>query len=101
MTDLIVNAAPTTESQLDHRLLEVLAPDWKVIVYNNETNTYEEVITILMIATGCNADDAYIEAWEIDHYGQCCVHRAPESECVDVAEIISTIGIKVEAVPDI
>jgi len=97
---MIKNSMPVAEPILDFAIQEVAAPGWKVIVYNNSTNTYEEVITILMIATGCSAEDAYIEAWEIDHYGQCCVHRADESECGAVAEIIATIGIKVEAIPE-
>jgi ATP-dependent Clp protease adapter protein ClpS len=77
------------------------APDegWKVTVYNNETNTYEEVMTILQVATGCDAHEAYIETWEIDHFGQCVVHRADEAACVRAAEIIAVIGIRVEAGP--
>ena len=73
---------------------------WIVTVFNNESNTYEEVITVLMLATQCSAEEAYIETWEIDHYGQCVVHRADQSECEAVQKVISVIGIKVEATPD-
>lgn len=69
---------------------------WLVTVYNNDTNTYEEVMTVLMVATKCTAEEAYIEAWEIDHFGQCVVHRASEDVCNSVAEIIGTIGIRTE-----
>jgi hypothetical protein len=69
---------------------------WIVTVFNNETNTYDEVMTVLMVATGCNAEEAYIETWEIDNLGKSVVHHAGEQECRDVASIISTIGIKVE-----
>jgi len=69
---------------------------WIVTVYNNEHNTYDEVLMILMIATNCDAEEAYIETWEIDHLGKSVVHRAAESECQSVASIISTIGIQVE-----
>jgi hypothetical protein len=55
---------------------------------------------ILMIATGCNSEEAYIEAWEVDHYGRCVVHKACETECRHAAEVIATIGIHVEATPD-
>ena len=67
-----------------------------VVVYNNETNTYDEVIMVLMAATGCSAEEAYIETWEIDHFGKCAVHYAPETECLCAAGIIARIGIKVE-----
>lgn len=72
---------------------------WEVMVYNNDTNTYEEVIMVLMLATDCDVEEAYIEAWEIDHYGKCVVHLADESDCRSAAEIIATIGIQVEARP--
>jgi len=69
---------------------------WMVTVYNNETNTYDEVILILMIATHCNAEEAYIETWEIDHLGKSVVHRASQETCQEVASVIATIGIQVE-----
>lgn len=70
---------------------------WIVTVFNNNHNTYDEVIMILQVATGCGADEAYMEAWEIDHMGCSVVHQGGEAECKDVAKIIATIGIKVEA----
>jgi hypothetical protein len=70
--------------------------DWIVTVYNNDYNTYEEVISILVMATGCNFEEAYLEAWEVDHLGRSVVHHGPETDCQKVAEIISKIGIRVE-----
>lgn len=72
---------------------------WGVTVYNNDTNTYEEVIIVLMAATGCNSEEAYIEAWEIDHYGQCLVHQGSEEVCKAAAKVIAGIGIRVEVGP--
>ena len=65
-----------------------------VTVFNNEHNTYDEVMMILMIATQCDAEEAYMETWEIDHLGKSVVHRACESDCQNVADLISTIGIE-------
>ncbi len=91
----------TIEAPLvDHSTSEDQAPKWLVTIYNNDHNTYDEVMTILMLATGCDSDEAYIEAWEVDHYGHCIVHRASEEECQGVAEVVATIGIKVEATPE-
>lgn len=72
-----------------------------VTVYNNDVNTYDEVMMVLMLATNCTSEEAYIEAWEIDHYGLCVVHRADESECRGAAEVIGAIGIQVEVTPDL
>lgn len=71
-------------------------PGWIVTVFNNEVNTYDEVIFILMAATGCDLGEAEIETWEVDHLGQSVVHQAGEDECRRAAEIIGTIGIRVE-----
>lgn len=69
---------------------------WTVVVFNNDYNTYQEVISILMIATQCTFDEAAMETWEIDHLGKSVVHHGKEDECTRAAEIIRTIGIKVE-----
>jgi hypothetical protein len=69
---------------------------WIVTVYNNDTNTYEEVITILMIATSCDLDEASIETWEIDNLGRSVVHHGQEEQCREAADIIAQIGIRVE-----
>ena len=69
---------------------------WMVIVYNNETNTYDEVMFILMVATHCTVEEAEIETWEIDHLGKSNVHFADKEECEQVARIIRQIGIQVE-----
>ncbi|MEM4409540.1 MAG: ATP-dependent Clp protease adaptor ClpS [Candidatus Caldarchaeum sp.] len=73
---------------------------WGVIVYDNDYNTYEEVIHILQVATGCSREEAFCEAWEIDHYGSCVVHRASYEECEKAASIIALIGIRVEVTQD-
>jgi ATP-dependent Clp protease adapter protein ClpS len=67
-----------------------------VIVYNNEHNTYAEVISILMQATACTQEEAEIETWEVDHLGQSVVHHGGQEECERVAAVIRTIGIHVE-----
>ena len=71
-----------------------------VIVYNNEHNTYEQVTSILMQATGCTREEAEIETWEVDHLGQSVVHHGGQEECERVAAIIRTIGIHVEVRED-
>jgi len=74
-----------------------LTGGWIVTVYDNDKNTYEQVMASLMFATGCSAEEAYMEAWEIDHLGKSVVHYASEKECRHAAEVISRIGIRVTA----
>ncbi len=76
--------------------LETSYDSWIVTVFNNEHNTYEEVIAVLMLATSCSLEEAHIETWEIDHLGKSVVHCAVQQECHDVARVIARIGIRVE-----
>jgi len=80
---------------------EVLQPGtgnarWMVVIFNNDHNSMDEVIEILMIATGCDIQEAYIEMWEAHHYGKSSVHFASREECDAAAEIIGTVGVKTE-----
>ena len=80
----------------DHELHSVGDRSWMVTVYDNASNTYDEVISILMIATHCDFDEAWIETWEIDHLGKSVVHCSDREECETVCEVIAQIGIEVE-----
>ena len=71
------------------------ASEWLVIVFDNDRNTFEEVIAILQKATGCSLEEAQMETWEVHHVGKSVVHHADKGECERVAAIISTIGIRV------
>jgi len=71
-----------------------------VVVYDNDTNTFDEVIWILQQATGCTLEEAEMETWEIHHLGKSVVHHASAEECERVASVIRTIGIRVEVLPD-
>ncbi|HZO86915.1 MAG TPA: ATP-dependent Clp protease adaptor ClpS [Chthonomonadaceae bacterium] len=71
-----------------------------VIVYDNDYNTIPEVILILQKATGCTLEEASIETWEIHTLGKSVVHHGSWEECERAAEIIRTIGIRVEVVEE-
>jgi ATP-dependent Clp protease adapter protein ClpS len=72
-----------------------LLSDYIVIVFNNDTNTVEEVIGILQKATACSLEEAQMETWEIHFTGRSVVHHGDRSECERAAGIIATIGIRV------
>lgn len=95
--DLTMARPGTIEAPvIHHQDLEASEHGWIVTVYNNDYNTYEEVITILILATGCDMEEAEMEAWEVDHLGHSVVHHGKETDCRTAGEIIGKIGIKVE-----
>lgn len=88
-------ALPTVEPSIDSGQ-ETGFGGWMVTVFNNNYNTWDEVMGILQAATGCTPEEAYIETWEIDKLGSSVVHHGGKEECEGVAQIIATIGIRVE-----
>jgi ATP-dependent Clp protease adapter protein ClpS len=69
---------------------------YEVRIIDNDHNTYEEVIRISMAALGISEAQAFVVAWEVDHYGSCVVARGPHEEAEAVASVIRTIGIEVQ-----
>lgn len=67
-----------------------------VMIYNNDHNTFDEVIEVLIVATGCDYEEAAIEAWEAHHFGRAPVHFSTQPECEDVASTIASIGLRTE-----
>jgi ATP-dependent Clp protease adaptor protein ClpS len=69
---------------------------WMVKIFNNDHNSFDEVIAVLMAATGCDIQEAHMEAWEAHHLGQTPVHFDGEGRCKEVAGIISGVGVRTE-----
>lgn len=69
---------------------------WMVLIYDNDTNSVDEVVEVLMLATGCDEQEAFIEMWEAHTFGKASVHFASRTECGEVAEVISAIGVRTE-----
>ena len=76
-------------------------PPYKVIVHNNDHNTFDEVILILMRAIpNCTVEDAIGFTYEIHLTGAAVVFRGDVEQAEDCARIIRSIGIKVTVEPD-
>jgi len=69
---------------------------WMVVIFNNDTNSFDEVIDVLIEATGCDNSEAAIEAWEAHHYGKAPVHFSSRDDCQVAADIINAVGVKAE-----
>jgi len=68
---------------------------FRVVIIDNDYNTYQEVIDITMLALGVDFDHAFKIALAVDHNGEADVLHAPKAEAERIAGIIRTIGIEV------
>lgn len=69
---------------------------WKVVVFNNTYNTFDEVANILSKATGCSQAQGMALAWKIHTRGKAVVYEGDKISCERVISVIRTIKIQVE-----
>lgn len=74
---------------------EVMLPS-KVILYNDEIHTFDEVISQLMKATGCSPATAEQFAYEVDTRGLACVYQGEMIECLKVSSVLEEIALHTE-----
>jgi ATP-dependent Clp protease adaptor protein ClpS len=70
------------------------------VIYNNETNTFDEVIEALMVATNCDLEEAQIETWEAHTFGKAPVHFDSRTTCEGVAAVLKSFGIRTDVEPE-
>jgi ATP-dependent Clp protease adaptor protein ClpS len=76
-------------------------PPQKVVVHNNDRNTFDEVISVLMKAVpGCTLEMAMGYTYEIHQAGAAVVFRGDIEEAAHCARTIRSIGVLVTVEPD-
>ena len=93
-------AAPSTTPEVDVAVEEateerVKAP-WRVILYNDEIHTFEEVIVQLVKATGCSSSQAQRHAWTVHTEGKDKVYEGAFEECFRVQGVLREIQLVTE-----
>jgi ATP-dependent Clp protease adapter protein ClpS len=97
----VITPERTVEGGFDAEVLRRRLPPHKVVVHNNDYNTFDEVIKILMKAiAGMSYERAAAYAMEIDQTGAAVPYVGPKERAEAVASVIRTIGIKVTVEPD-
>lgn len=77
-------------------------PPHKVVVHNNDRNSFDEVIYILVKAVpGLTVEEAIGFTYEIHLTGAAVVYRGDVEAASDCARVIRSIGIKVTVEPDV
>lgn len=68
---------------------------YRVVIIDNNHNTYQQVIEICMEALGIGFDQAYHIALAVDNNGMADVMHAPRPQAEKTASVIRSIGIEV------
>lgn len=69
---------------------------WRVILFNDNVHTFDEVIFQLMKATGCSKSRAEAHAWEVHTKGKSRVYEGDMEACFRVKSILDEIALITE-----
>lgn len=70
----------------------------KVILYNDDWHTFDEVIEQIIKATGYSYARAEAITWEVHTRGKAKVYEGPIEDCIRVSAILEEIHLKTEIV---
>ena len=65
----------------------------KVILFNDNIHTFDDVISQLIKAIGCSSERAEAYAWEVHTKGKACVFVGEIEKCLKVSGILEEIGL--------
>lgn len=87
---------PETEVAVEEEEEERLDEPWRVILYNDEIHTFDEVINQLIKATGCSSGKAEELAWKVHTEGKAMVFEGSFEECFRVQAVLREIQLVTE-----
>jgi ATP-dependent Clp protease adaptor protein ClpS len=65
----------------------------KVILFNDELHTFEEVISQIIKAIRCAREKAEALTWEVHHTGRAIVYAGEMLRCVEVSAVLEEIQL--------
>jgi ATP-dependent Clp protease adapter protein ClpS len=68
----------------------------KVILFNDEIHSFEEVIGQIIKATGCDTSKAEALTWEVHHKGKAMVFEGHMDHCLKVSHILEEIALNTQ-----
>ncbi len=89
----MMNTYPEYVPEAESDLLEQVALAAKVILFNDEEHTFDEVTTQIIRATGCSADIAHSLTLEVHHRGKAMVFEGPLEGCLQVSAVLEEIAL--------
>lgn len=83
--DVAVEEETATEERLD--------TPWRVILFNDDVHTFDEVIVQLVKATGCSVEQAERHAWTVHTQGKDTVYEGTFEACFRVQSVLREIQL--------
>lgn len=93
VTAQAATAAPGVQREQEVATEERLDTPWRVVLFNDDVHTFDEVIFQVVKATGCTFDHAERLAWQVHLEGQACVFEGSLDACLRVDAVLGEINL--------
>ncbi len=99
----LANAAPSWANsapaeldmpELDEEVVTKLSN--RVILFNDEWHSFDEVIEQIIKATGCSYDKAEDLTWEVHNAGKAMVYEGDMGDCLRVSNVLEEIKLRTQ-----
>jgi ATP-dependent Clp protease adapter protein ClpS len=92
------SAEPAVEVEVDVDVEEETSLDapWRVILFNDNIHTFNEVIVQLVKATRCSISDAERIAWTVHTEGKAQAYEGAFEDCLRVQGVLREIQLVTE-----
>ncbi|MFY7997912.1 MAG: ATP-dependent Clp protease adaptor ClpS [Candidatus Kapaibacteriota bacterium] len=90
------NSAPAELDmpELDEEVVTKLSN--RVILFNDEWHSFDEVIEQIIKATGCSYDKAEDLTWEVHNAGKAMVYEGDMGDCLRVSNVLEEIKLRTQ-----
>ncbi|MFD2531210.1 ATP-dependent Clp protease adaptor ClpS [Gracilimonas halophila] len=85
-----------TETKTEEEVEESVTTPWRLILYDDDIHTFDEVISQLMKATGCSLSEAEDKTWKVHNEGKALVHEGEFEECLRIDGVLKEIQLVTE-----
>ncbi|MDR9417692.1 MAG: ATP-dependent Clp protease adaptor ClpS [Gracilimonas sp.] len=85
-----------TETKTEEEVEESVNTPWRLILYDDDIHTFDEVISQLMKATGCSLSEAEDKTWKVHNEGKALVHEGEFEECLKIDSVLKEIQLVTE-----
>ncbi len=84
---------PSTQVEKQEDTETVQQEPAKVILFNDEVHTFDEVITQIIKATRCDQAKAEALTWEVHSTGRAIVFNGELTKCIEVSSVLEEIDL--------
>jgi ATP-dependent Clp protease adapter protein ClpS len=86
----------TTETKEKEEVKDAVDTPWRLILYDDDIHTFDEVISQLMKATGCSLSEAEDKTWKVHNEGKALVYEGEFEECLRIDGVLKEIQLVTE-----